>query len=478
MGPRVCVGLNFATIEAKIALSMILQRYSFTLSPAYVHSPFRSMTLRPQHGVQILIAQTGKNFLLWQGTQAQLVVTEPELCKEIFNNKDGAYPKPTSEIPKLLLGNGLPLLEGEKWAKSRKLANHTFHGESLKNMIPQMIVSAETMVERWKNHVGQEIEVFQEFRLLTAEVISRTAFGSSYLQGQQIFDMLMKLTSIISTFDLRLKLPIISKFFKTSDEIEAEKLQKGIRNSVMEIVEEREEKATSGGEESFGSDFLGSLLKAYHDTNDKQRFSIDDIVDECKSFYFAGQETVNTLLAWTVFLLAHHTEWQEEARKEVLEIFGKETPNPNDLSKLKTMSMIINETLRLYSPILYVTRNIERKVKLGNLVVPADVELLIPFLAIHHDLQFWGEDAHLFKTERFSEGVAKATNNNMATFLPFGMGPRNCVGLHFGTTEAKIALSMILQRYSFTLSPGYVHAPSRQLALRPRHGVQVMLHSP
>ncbi|KAM5567456.1 hypothetical protein ABKV19_015504 [Rosa sericea] len=401
----------------------------------------------------------GKNFLQWQGTRAQLVVTEPELCKEIFNNKDGAYPKPTSLVPKILLGNGLPLLEGEKWAKSRKLANHAFHGESLKNMIPQMIASAETMLGRWKNHVGQEIEVFQEFRLLTAEVISRTAFGSSYLQGQHIFEMLM------------------NKFFKTNDEIEVEKLRKGIRNSIMEIVKEREEKAMSGEEESFGSDFLGLQLKAYHDTNDNQRISIDDIVDECKSFYFAGQETVNTLLSWTVFLLALHNDWQEEARKEVLQLFGKETPNPNDLSKLKTMSMIINESLRLYSPILYVTRSIERTVRLGKLIVPADVELIIPFLAIHHDLQFWGQDAHLFKPDRFSEGVAKATNNNMATFLPFGMGPRNCVGLHFGTTEAKIALSMILQRYFFTLSPGYVHSPLRQLALRPRHGVQVMLHS-
>ncbi|XP_024196441.1 cytochrome P450 CYP749A22 [Rosa chinensis] len=266
-----------------------------------------------------------------------------------------------------------------------------------------MIASAETMLGRWKNHVGQEIEVFQEFRLLTAEVISRTAFGSSYLQG---FEMLMKLSSLLVNFDLKLKLPGISKFFKTNDEIEVEKLRKGIRNSIMEIVKEREEK----------------------------RISIDDIVDECKSFYFAGQETVNTLLSWTVFLLALHNDWQEEARKEVLQLFGKETPNPNDLSKLKTMSMIINESLRLYSPILYVTRSIERTVRLGKLIVPADVELIIPFLAIQHDLQFWGQDAHLFKPDRFSEGVAKATNNNMATFIPFGMGPRNCVGLHFGTT--------------------------------------------
>ncbi|XP_061989394.1 cytochrome P450 CYP749A22-like [Rosa rugosa] len=125
------------------------------------------------------------------------------------------------------------------------------------------------MLGRWKNHVGQEIEVFQEFRLLTAEVISRTAFGSSYLQGQHIFEMLMKLSSLLVNFDLKLKLPGISKFFKTNDEIEVEKLRKGIRNSIMEIVKEREEKAMSGEEaESFGSDFLGLQLKAYHDTND------------------------------------------------------------------------------------------------------------------------------------------------------------------------------------------------------------------
>ena len=105
----------------------------------------------------------------------------------------------------------------------------------------------------------------------------------------------------------------------------------------MDIVKKREKTAMSGDEGSFGSDFLGLLLKARHDANDDQRISVDDLVDECKTFYVAGQETTNTLLAWTVFLLALHTNWQEEARKEVIELFGKQTPNLDGITKLKTV---------------------------------------------------------------------------------------------------------------------------------------------
>ena len=141
------------------------------------------------------------------------------------------------------------------------------------------------------------------------------------------------------------------------------------------------------------------------------------------------------------------------------------------------MSMIINESLRLYPPIIAMSRKAKREVRLGKLTIPAEVLLVIPNTALHHDPQIWGEDVNLFKPERFSEGVAKATKNNMSAFFPFGMGPRNCVGFNFATTEAKITLSLILQRYAFTLSPAYVHSPFQLLTLRPQHGVQVLLHS-
>jgi len=110
---------------------------------------------------------------------------------------------------------------------------------------------------------------------------------------------------------------------------------KGIHNSVMEIIKKREEKVKTGEADGFGNDFLGVLLNSYHDADEKKRISIEDLVDECKTFYIAGQESTNSLLSWTILLLGIHTDWQEEARKEVFNIFGQQKPNLDGIAKLK-----------------------------------------------------------------------------------------------------------------------------------------------
>ncbi|KAL3578620.1 hypothetical protein D5086_020124 [Populus alba] len=150
----------------------------------------------------------GMNFLQWYGPQRQLIITEPGPIKEILNNKDRAYPKAKApNYVKQLLGDGLVTSEGEQWLKMRKLANHAFHGGSLKNMIPAMIASSEIMLERWRHYESKEMDVFREFKVLTSEIISRTAFGSSYLEGQHIFDMLTRMAHIISGNNYRIRIP-------------------------------------------------------------------------------------------------------------------------------------------------------------------------------------------------------------------------------------------------------------------------------
>ncbi|GMN72227.1 hypothetical protein TIFTF001_055228 [Ficus carica] len=154
------------------------------------------------------IGMYGKNYLQWIGPQPQLVITEPELIKEVLNNRNRAYPKLEAKgFLRKLLGDGLATAKGEKWAKLRKLANYAFHGDSLKGMNPAMISSVEKMLERWKNYEGKEVEVFEEFRLLTSEVISRTAFGSSYQEGKKIFDMMQKLTLLFSRNTFKVSFP-------------------------------------------------------------------------------------------------------------------------------------------------------------------------------------------------------------------------------------------------------------------------------
>ncbi|KAA3487965.1 cytochrome P450 CYP749A22-like protein [Gossypium australe] len=420
----------------------------------------------------------GKNHLSWRGGEPQLLITEPELIKEVLNNRDGSYLKASLPFYSMkLMGNGLATSEGEQWVKHRKLINPAFQGENLRKMIPEMIVSVELMLQSWKKYQGKEIEVFEEFRLLTSDIISRTAFGSNYFEGKTIFDMMTKYSNIIRRNIFKPRFPGLSKIWKTSDEIEADKLLGVMHNSVMEIIKKREEKVKLGDIDCYGTDFLGLLLKAYHDVDENKRILVQDLIDECKTFYIAGQETINSLLSWTVLLLAIHTDWQDKAREEVIELFGHQNPHPNDLSKLHTISMIINEALRLYPPSVAFIRRSEREVRLGKFILPANIQLFISNLVVHHDPRIWGDDAHLFKPERFSGGVAKAASNNVAAYFPFGIGPRTCVGFNFATVGAKIVLMMILQRYRFTFSPTYVHSPVINFLLVPQHGIQVILHS-
>ncbi|KAJ9547107.1 hypothetical protein OSB04_019650 [Centaurea solstitialis] len=416
----------------------------------------------------------GKNFVNWYGPQPELVITEPEMIKEIASNKSVSSARPDlGSFHKKMLGDGLVTSKGRKWARQRKLANQAFTAESLKNMIPAMIESVEMLLLRWKTMVGNEVEINAEFRILTAEVISRTAFGTNYLQGKEVFEMLKELSTIAGRNYYNPRFVGLSTIFKSKDELKADELQKGIEDLIMQTIKEREKIMVV---DSDTTDFLGQLVKANHETDENYHVSIQDIIDECKTFYVSGDGTTSLVLSWAVLLLSIHTEWQERARQEVVELFGKEYPRSEGIAKLKTIGMIINETLRLYPPGIAIIRKNEKEVKLGSLVIPANVILHVPVLALHHDRKIWGEDAHLFKPERFSEGISKATKNNPSAYMPFGFGHRNCVGSNFATNTAKITLAMILQRYRFTPSPNYVHSPVHLLMLIPKNGVQMMLH--
>ncbi|PON79750.1 Cytochrome P [Parasponia andersonii] len=162
-------------------------------------------------------------------------------------------------------------------------------------------------------------------------------------------------------------------------------------------------------------DLGGYSAEAHHDPNEKHRILVEDVVDECKTFYFSGQETTNSLLAWTIFLLSIHTDWQEESRKEVLKLFRKQNPNPDGIAKLKTVRKV---TISLsHYGLACISRKTEREVRLGNLSLPANTNLWTSSTALHHEPEIWGEDVNQFKPERFSEGVAKATRDNISAFL-------------------------------------------------------------
>ena len=137
--------------------------------------------------------------------------------------------------------------------------------------------------------------------------------------------------------------------------------------------------------------------------------------------------------------------------------------------------MILNEALRLYPPGALLLRIVHKETKLGNLIIPAGVEIALPTIQVHHDYELWGENAKQFNPERFSEGTSKATKGQVS-FFPFGGGPRICVGQNFALIETKMALSLILQNFSFETSSSYTHAPCSIITLQPQFGTHIILH--
>ena len=131
--------------------------------------------------------------------------------------------------------------------------------------------------------------------------------------------------------------------------------------------------------------------------------------------------------------------------------------------------MILNETLRLYPPAVMMKRRTTKDINLGNLNIPAETQLYLAMTAVHRDVELWGEDADEFNPMRFS-----VPRKHLASFFPFSLGPRVCVGQNLATVESRIILAMIIQQYSFMLSPTYVHAPMQVMTLQPQHGAHII----
>ncbi|XVE63266.1 hypothetical protein DITRI_Ditri07aG0006300 [Diplodiscus trichospermus] len=423
----------------------------------------------------------GKNSFRWIGPKPRVTIMDPEEIKEVFI-KFNEFQKPRINPLVTFLISGLVSLEGDKWAKHRKIINPAFHQDKLKNMLPAFYQSCIEMINKWESmefvEGSCELDAWPCLVNLTRDVISRAAFGSSYEEGRRIFQLLEDQTNLMVQVVQSVYIPGW-RFLPTKTNRKIKAIDKDIKGSLREMIKNRE-KAIKAGEANT-DDLLGILVESNireieaHGDHKNMGMSIEDVIRECELFYFAGQETTSVLLVWTMVLLARYPNWQTKAREEVFQVFGDGKPDFDGLNRLKNVTMILHEVLRLYPAVPLLGRSVPKEIKLGKLLLPARTEISLPTLLIHHDQELWGDDALEFNPDRFSEGVSKATKNRVM-YIPFGWGPRICIGQNFALTEAKMALAMILRRFWFDLSPSYAHSPITTITLRPQHGAHIILH--
>ncbi|KQK06320.1 hypothetical protein BRADI_2g25710v3, partial [Brachypodium distachyon] len=397
-------------------------------------------------------ARYGRPFVFWLGPRPRLVVSGPDVAKAALTDATGAFEKGSpgggNPLARQLIGEGLVGLTGEKWAHHRRIIAPAFNMERIKGWIPEISAITSSVLEKWEaqgeTRAEFEIDVNKEFHTLSADVISSVAFGSSYEEGKRVFQLQEEQMKLVIIAIRSIYIPGF-RFVPTKTNRRRHSLNKEIRNSLRKLIE------INGSKCEDSKNLLGLMLSASKMENEL-KMGIEEIIDECKTFYFAGKETTANLLTWATLLLALHTEWQDKARDEVLQVCGKnEHPNAENLSSLKIVNMVLKETLRLYPPATFLNRMVTRDVELGKLDIPAGTQLNLPIIDIHHDADIWGANVEEFDPSRFADGKSY----QLGAYFPFGIGPTICVGQNLAMVEAKLILAMVLQRFKFDVSPNY-----------------------
>ncbi|KAL9254679.1 Cytochrome P450 CYP72A219-like protein [Drosera capensis] len=424
-----------------------------------------------------VIKKHGNCSFMWQGPVATVLICEPELIREVFNKID-VFQKPKANPLAGVLAPGFIQYDGEKWSKHRKLVTPAFYTEKLKLMMPVFYASCEELVQKWEKIVpktgSHEFDIWSDLTALTGDAISRAAFGSSFQAGRRIFTLLREQSGLVVKIFATGYIPGL-RFLPTRTNRRLMEIDREIKLLLKMIIYNRKDEMEAG--KPAKNDLLSVLMESSfeelhsHENGNRRhvKLTVDEVVEDCKLFYLAGQETTSLLLSWTMILLGKHQDWQERAREEVLATFGQDKPTYDGLNQLKIVTMILNEVLRLYPPAPMLRRSVAHNVTLGNVTIPAGVQVSLPLLVVHHDTKIWGEDALEFNPERFSDGISNAMQGNNC-FFPFSWGPRICIGQNFAMNEAKLAVTMILQRFSFELSPSYAHGPVLAPLLKPQYG--------
>ncbi|CAD6271776.1 unnamed protein product [Miscanthus lutarioriparius] len=414
----------------------------------------------------------GETYLYWLRRRPALYVSDPELIREIGRCVSLDMGKPTylQKGQEPLFGRGVLKANGAEWHRQRKLIAPEFYMAKVKGMVELMVDAAQPLMTSWEDKVAAapggvaELDVDEDIRSFSFDVISRACFGGDYSRGREIFLRLRALSGLMSETSVIFTIPSL-RHLPTKKNRRIWKLTHEIRSLILQLATERKVAAPAPGR-----DFLGSIIDSSRD----QPRADDFVVDNCKNIYFAGHETSAVTATWCLMLLAAHPEWQDRARAEALDVCGgAAAPDFDAVARMRTLHAVVLETLRLFPPSSFVVREMFRDMQLGSrLRAPKGTYLFVPVSTMHHDAAVWGPTARRFDPGRFRDGVAAACKHPQA-FMPFGLGARTCLGQNLALVEVKALVALVLARFSLALSPDYRHAPAFRFIIEPEFGLRL-----
>jgi cytochrome P450 len=369
-----------------------------------------------------------------------------------------------------LVGNGLLTSDGEFWLMQRRLSQPAFHRQRIDGFAETMTAATVRMLDEWAARAGREetLDMSEHMMRLTLEIVGRTLFsmdltGASETVGKAFSRVNHQMTEL--TIDplalAKLRLSFLPSMRRLRGDIQI------LDDVVNQVIRERRR---SGGPDN---DLLGMLMAA-RDESSGAMMDDKQLRDEVMTIMLAGHETTAVALSWAMYLLARHPEVARRLESEIDEVLAGRVPTTADLPALIYNRMVIDETLRLYPPAYTIARWGHEPDRVGPFDLPANSSILLLTYVTHRHPDFW-EAPDRFDPERFAPG--QGADRPRFAYLPFGGGPRQCIGNSFALVEAQLLLALIVQRFRWTLPAGYRAELEPLITLRPKGGLPVRLEA-
>jgi len=391
-------------------------------------------------------------------------VADPALVQHVLVRNHRNYIKSRSYRGlRLVLGNGLVTSEGAHWRRQRKLAQPAFHRQRLALLAETMAHSVQERLADWDTRARPEIDVHEEMMQLTLRIVGRTLFGTDL--GDGLGDLGPAVTTCLHKANEHAEsLVPLPLWVPTPSNLRFARAKRRLDGIVHQIIEGRREACEAG---EIGDDLLGMLMSAT-DESGTERMSDQQLRDEVMTLFMAGHETIATAMSWTWMLLHEHPEVATRVRQEAQEVLGGRSPGFEDLPKLAYTGQVLSEVMRLYPPAWIMEREAIEDDVLGPWKIPAGTTVAMSPWVLHRRPELW-EDPLRFDPDRFAPG--RDEGRHKYAYLPFGAGPRVCIGNHFALMEAKIILASVIQRFGVEVDdPDGVELDAR-VTLRPLGGM-------
>ncbi|MGA7156527.1 MAG: cytochrome P450 [Acidobacteriaceae bacterium] len=428
-------------------------------------SDSRAMARNPVTVLSKYLELCGDTFRFYLGgLKEAMITTDPAVIQHVLKTNAENYQKSDIQVKRMghFLGKGLLTTHGEAWRTQRRLIQKGFDRKQLDALAAIMQDSlGESMVEFDRKVAVGPVDIYPHLMKMTFAMVARSLFGAK-LRDEDI-DEISHSISTIQEFIVRQTLqPYLNPWFAVSGELRKhEEMRMHADSILMKYIQQRRHQEP-------GHDLLQTLMDARY--SDGEGMSDELVLSESMQLLVAGHETSSNSLSWLLYLLSTRPECLERVRQEMDSVLGDAPMTHADVMRLEYTTQVIQEALRLYPPFWMIDRMAMADDRVGDVFIPRGSMVIVYVYGAHHAARAWA-NPESFDPERF----ARANPNPPApfTYVPFGGGPRGCIGGNYAMLQILMILSVVLRRYDLHLVPGQTITPRPMVILRPTYGIRM-----